>query len=219
MQLLKKFLLSSLFVHSLSALAISEPDATAVTEVQDLNPLPLKRSPSAMPGGGSDVSPPGENTDDTAFLPSVSKAHRGDGKGPIKTHIFSASYRMTANDGDTESRFMSGLRLYGGLECETSDASPRVKNIRIAMKKLRNQRGLASDCAQWNGLGSKCTSHKKFRDADIGTCGAHLMVLKCRDLAWAAEEIIYYCSENRNGGIRAGGQWDISAGLLRVIVH
>jgi hypothetical protein len=102
------------------------------------------------------------------------------------------------------------------IYCTTKADSPLSKHVQVAANQMKWPHAGAL-CIQNNPGGTRCDHEMTHKSAKIELCGAYFWTITCTSLAHAAEEVIYHCSNRKNGQTRAAGMFLFDPKLRLVI--
>jgi len=102
------------------------------------------------------------------------------------------------------------------IHCTTKADSPLSKHVQVAANLMKWPHTGAL-CIQNNPGGTRCDHEMTHKSAKIELCGAYFWTIACASLAHAAEEVIYRCSNRKNGQTRAAGMFLFDPKLRLVI--
>lgn len=105
------------------------------------------------------------------------------------------------------------------LLCETSPSSPLREDVRRASRYLSS---LATECGQYNFLGSGCTLQASNGTASISLCGGW-GTIDCKALGKSVEKFSYWCMKRFEEGEGKEGKWRtggvVQLGVWNITIH
>ena len=99
--------------------------------------------------------------------------------------------------------------------CETSSGSPLVRDIQAAANKLSPN----AKCAQENPHPPQCQDMADHMTGQIVLCGTYHGSVPCKNVKFATQSLIKYCSRSIGGRDLVGGKFVWQIGLRVMLVQ